>query len=259
MNEGFLSRWSRLKKGAPDPDATPTGRDDQGVPSNGSALASDPALAGVPSASSATPNDAPAKFLPWSGINPAYQRAPVPEVPGQEMVGQGMIGQGLSVQEASKPLAFPENAPGGPLGAGEVQTMDVGPPPLQDVASLNMSSDYKPFMQANVPAQTRNAALKKLFTDPSFNVMDGLDTYVADYSQPDPIPADMLKELLKSKAFCLFDDIPEDEAKAEEPELIDVALAAPEAASIGPVEAPWPRVAEPPAPEKEKLNGENSG
>ena len=69
-----------------------------------------------------------------------------------------------------------------------------------------MESDFKPFMQANVPAESRNAALKKLFADPSFNVMDGLDTYIADYSQPDPIPAEMLKELLKSKAFCLFDD-----------------------------------------------------
>jgi hypothetical protein len=32
----------------------------------------------------------------------------------------------------------------------------------------------------------RNAALKKLFTDPHFNVMDGLDVYIDDYGKPDP-------------------------------------------------------------------------
>ena len=30
--------------------------------------------------------------------------------------------------------------------------------------------------------------MKKLFSDPHFNVMDGLDTYIDDYGKPDPIP-----------------------------------------------------------------------
>ena len=38
-----------------------------------------------------------------------------------------------------------------------------------------------------------NAALKKLFSDPHFNVMDGLDTYIDDYGKPDPIPPSMLR------------------------------------------------------------------
>ena len=30
--------------------------------------------------------------------------------------------------------------------------------------------------------------LSNLFSDPQFNVMDGLDTYIDDYSKPDLIP-----------------------------------------------------------------------
>ena len=38
----------------------------------------------------------------------------------------------------------------------------------------------------------RRAALKKLFSDPRFNVMDGLDVYIDDYSKTEPIPPEML-------------------------------------------------------------------
>ena len=41
----------------------------------------------------------------------------------------------------------------------------------------------------------KRAALRKLFTDPHFNVMDGLDIYIDDYSKPDPMPEGMLDKL----------------------------------------------------------------
>ena len=37
--------------------------------------------------------------------------------------------------------------------------------------------------------------MKKLFSDPHFNVMDGLDTYIDDYGKPDPIPLSMLRRM----------------------------------------------------------------
>jgi hypothetical protein len=43
-------------------------------------------------------------------------------------------------------------------------------------------------MASDVAPELRSRALKKLFTDPHFNVMDGLDTYIDDYGKPDPIP-----------------------------------------------------------------------
>ncbi len=45
--------------------------------------------------------------------------------------------------------------------------------------------------------QLKRAALKQLFRDPRFNVMDGLDTYIDDYTQADPIAPDVLADLLQ--------------------------------------------------------------
>ncbi len=57
--------------------------------------------------------------------------------------------------------------------------------------------------------------MKKLFTDPHFNVMDGLDTYIDDYGKPDPIPLAMLRSMNQSKFLRLFDDEDDDEKKAQ--------------------------------------------
>ena len=48
--------------------------------------------------------------------------------------------------------------------------------------------------------------MKKLFADPHFNVMDGLDIYIDDYSKPDPIPEAMLRKLASAKFLGLFDE-----------------------------------------------------
>jgi len=48
--------------------------------------------------------------------------------------------------------------------------------------------------------------LKKLFSEPQFNVMDGLDTYIDDYSKPDPMPEAMLRGLNQAKELLLFEE-----------------------------------------------------
>ena len=42
-------------------------------------------------------------------------------------------------------------------------------------------------------------ALKKLFSDPRFNVMDGLDVYIGDYSKPDPIDPAIVRTLVQAR------------------------------------------------------------
>ena len=69
------------------------------------------------------------------------------------------------------------------------------PPTLDDVARLTRNSDFSPFIGRDVDAAVRNAAMKKLFSDPHFNVMDGLDTYIDDYGKADPIPPSMLRRM----------------------------------------------------------------
>ena len=77
---------------------------------------------------------------------------------------------------------------------------------LEDVKLLTKDSDFKPFMAQNVGADVRNAAMKKLFADPHYNIMDGLDIYIDDYSKSDPIPEAMLRAMTSSKFLKLFDD-----------------------------------------------------
>ncbi|MFM8865708.1 MAG: DUF3306 domain-containing protein, partial [Limnohabitans sp.] len=90
-------------------------------------------------------------------------------------------------------------------GAGAGPTPQGSPPPaaslptLDDVQQLTPESDFQPFMRPGVGSEVRNAAMKKLFADPHFNVMDGLDIYIDDYSLPDPMPAGMLHKMASAQ------------------------------------------------------------
>lgn len=97
-------------------------------------------------------------------------------------------------------------------------TVAAEPPPeplptLDDVAALSAESDFRRFVGHDVDPTVKNAALKKLFTDPHYNVMDGLDTYIDDYGKPDPLPEGMLRQMVQSQFLGLFDD----EKKTDEP------------------------------------------
>ncbi len=67
--------------------------------------------------------------------------------------------------------------------------------PLPPVESLTIDSDFTPFMQPGVDPAVKREALRTLVRDPRFNVMDGLDIYIGDYSIPDPIPPEWLGQL----------------------------------------------------------------
>lgn len=80
---------------------------------------------------------------------------------------------------------------------------------LQDAQALVQESDFKPFIARGVDPAVRNAAMKKLFTDPHYNVMDRLDTYIDDYSQSDPLPLSMLRKMASAQFLKLVDDEPD--------------------------------------------------
>ena len=85
------------------------------------------------------------------------------------------------------------------------------PPTLADVAHLTPQSDFRRFVAPTVDPLVKNAALKKLFADPHFNVMDGLDVYIDDYGKASPIPAAMLRQLVQAQGLGLFDQEPADD------------------------------------------------
>lgn len=132
---------------------------------------------------------------------------------------------------AGAPGGAPAGAPGGaPAGAPAAPAL----PTLADVAQLTRESDYARFVAPGVDNTVKQAAMKKLFSDPHFNVMDGLDTYIDDYGKPNPIPMAVLRQMAQSKALGLFD--------ADEPD------AAPE---TGAARARPPDAADPLPPEAE--------
>ena len=89
------------------------------------------------------------------------------------------------------------------------------PPTLEEAQALTPQDDFSRFVRADVPPDVKNAALKKLFADPHFNEMDGLDIYIDDYGKPDPLPPAMLRQLASARFLKLFDD-EEDENKKKE-------------------------------------------
>ena len=117
-------------------------------------------------------------------------------------------------------------------------------PTLEDVARLTKESDFSPYVARDVDASVRNAAMKKLFSDPHFNVMDGLDTYIDDYGKPSPIPPSMLRRMYQASALGLFADETAAAAKAAPP-----PQASPDGAGHAGVAQSEPPVLPPVAPE----------
>lgn len=88
-----------------------------------------------------------------------------------------------------------ESSPGNQPTAPRAADPRTPLPELPPLDQLTLDSDYRDFFHPKVDEKVRLAALKKLFSDPHFNVMDGLDVYIDDYSKPNPLSAAMLATL----------------------------------------------------------------
>ena len=170
---GFLTRWSRRK-----------------VQLRHGGVRDEPARPGPQHGAATAPDAAVTRPLP-SG---AAVVVPPFGSPATTALAQAPAAAADVVQPTSQ---SPLPAPGAPA--------DLSPPPtLADVAALDRDSDFSRFVAPGVQGDVRNAALQKLFTDPHFNIMDGLDTYIDDYGKPDPLPESWLRKLVQSKSLGLF-------------------------------------------------------
>lgn len=93
----------------------------------------------------------------------------------------------------ARPEPAPAPAPSPPPAAALPAPAE--PAPLPPAESLTPESDFAPFMAPGVDGDVRRQALKTLFSDPRYNVMDMMDVYVDDFSKPDPIPAAWMDQL----------------------------------------------------------------
>ena len=181
-------------------------------------------------------------FSRWSQRKQAVAKGlPVaePAIPASPVESSELTGSSQSLQSSK---VGPQELASGANEAksGELPAKPL--PSLDDARALTPNSDFQPFMRPGVTADVRNVAMKKLFTDPHFNVMDGLDIYIGDYNTPDPMPAGMLQKMVGAQLLGLFDTPDEAVAKATakaEPVLPAVSPAA------GPRENPVPSPAAP--------------
>ena len=137
----------------------------------------------------------------------ARDDTPAPAVAQEaEKPADALAGTAMPVPPAPEPAAAlpAENPP------------EIPQPTLADAQALTPESDFRPFVGRNVSPEVKNTAFKKLFADPQFNVMDGMDTYIDDYSQSTPIPGNVLRQMASAKFLKLFDDEEEEEKKAQE-------------------------------------------
>ena len=147
--------------------------------------------------------------------------------------------RGAALPEADPPAAAAEAppAPATPMPAAETPTPEL--PPVESLKGLE--SEYQAFLRPEVDPATRSAALRKLFGDPHFNQMDGLDTYIDDYTKADPIPPAMLRALNQARTLGLFEkeEKEEEKKKAERPATEPTPAAAPtETAGLEPPAEP---------------------
>ena len=157
----------------------------------------------------------------------------------------GLEPEGLdSTAPELRPKITPSSAPQDKKtieGASTPAEAEPLPPTLEDAELIDrFAPDFSAFMKPNVDPAVQQAAMKKLFSDPHFNIMDRLDIYIDDYSIPDPIPMAVLKRMVQSESLGLFrkfEDGPgakvlaeSEEKKALEPE--PTAAAEPDPAEI---------------------------
>ncbi len=69
------------------------------------------------------------------------------------------------------------------------------------MSAISLTEDFTPFMQAKVPQALKQQALKALFKEPHFNVMDGLDIYIDDYTVFEPISPEVMATLSSWKTI----------------------------------------------------------
>jgi hypothetical protein len=96
---------------------------------------------------------------------------------------------------------------------------EAAPPALPPVDKLTPQSDFAPFMHPKVADALRRVALKKLFTDPHFNVPDLNEAYSGDWTGGDPISEELLKTLNQARTVLFREEEEQKKKDAEPPQV----------------------------------------
>ena len=113
----------------------------------------------------------------------------------------GAAREAQATAQMSHVAAAPPPAADSTVAAAPATSVAPTPVELPPIESLTIESDFTVFFQPQVDETLKRAALKQLFRDPRFNVMDGLDIYVGDYTKSDPIPDHIIQQLVQARAI----------------------------------------------------------
>lgn len=93
-----------------------------------------------------------------------------------------------------------------PAGAGVQPERPL--PTMEDAARLTPDADFSAFVGKGVDKSVQRLALKTLFADPHFKLIDGLDVYMSDYNKASPLTPVMLASLQHAQGLVarLLDD-----------------------------------------------------
>lgn len=100
------------------------------------------------------------------------------------------------------------------------KTEEAPAPILPPLDKLTPESDFTGFMHPKVEDALRRAALKKLFSDPHFNVPDPFEAYSGDWTVGEPISEEMLATLNQARTL-LFDKEEKKEQATDESKAAD--------------------------------------
>jgi len=79
-------------------------------------------------------------------------------------------------------------------------------PALPPLDELTPQSEFSGFMHPKVGDALRRAALKKLFSDPHFNIPDPYEAYSGDWTGGEPISKEMLATLNQARTLLFSED-----------------------------------------------------
>lgn len=89
--------------------------------------------------------------------------------------------------DAQQAAVQPEAPSHPPDSRDATSASDESPPVLPSLDSLTAESDFAAFMSAKVSPEMRRLALRKMFQNPKYAVVDALDPYRADYGAYTPL------------------------------------------------------------------------
>lgn len=104
-----------------------------------------------------------------------------------------------------------------PVVAEPPEALPAEPSPANAVIdeSPSLVTDLATLLREEASEAVRRQALKSLFADPHFNIMDGLDIYIDDYSVSEAIPPEMMAAMRQVRVLITeTEEVAEDSASA---------------------------------------------